>query len=69
MVGGFHQPARGEALETNPLELRCFLSITYLTDGRNKPKRDMFNVFSNLDGNKAAFWQILNDIARATIKD
>jgi hypothetical protein len=42
---------KGQEWETNPIELTCFISATYRTDGRNKPKGDMSNVFSNLERN------------------
>jgi len=46
---------RGERREgsekTNPLQLTCFLTTIYGKDGRNKPKGDMSNVVSKLEGN------------------
>ena len=42
---------KGEEVETNPTELTCFLSITYNTEGRNKPKGDISNFFSSLERN------------------
>ena len=43
--------SKGEERETNPIGLTCFLSMAYNADGRNKPKGDMSNGFSNLERN------------------
>ena len=52
----------GEEWQTNPIELTCFLSTTYRKEGRNKPKGDMSNGVSDLEGNQASFLQNMNDI-------
>jgi hypothetical protein len=62
-------PRKGEVLEANPTELTCFLSTTYRTKGRSKPKGDMSNGVSKLERNYHAFWPNLYGLNRATIKD
>src|SRR6516165_4897577 len=61
-VGVASSDRKGGKRETNPMDLTYFLSVTYSTIRRNKPKRDMSHGISDLERKTAGFWRNLNDI-------